>query len=56
VPERSEEVAQLVTGFFSDAGAGHRALTGLSRDAGQSIAKTDAALGIGSFAEVLGRR
>jgi glyceraldehyde-3-phosphate dehydrogenase (NAD(P)) len=33
-----------------------RALTGLSRDAGESIAKTDAALGIGSFAEVLGRR
>jgi glyceraldehyde-3-phosphate dehydrogenase (NAD(P)) len=33
-----------------------RALTGLSRDAEESIAKTDAALGIGSFAEVLGRR
>ena len=33
-----------------------RALTGLSRDAGQSMAKTDAALGIGSLAEVLGRR
>jgi glyceraldehyde-3-phosphate dehydrogenase (NAD(P)) len=33
-----------------------RALTGLSRDAGESIAKTDAALGIGSLAEVLGRR
>ena len=33
-----------------------RALTGLSRDASQSIAKTNAALGIGSLAEVLGKR
>ena len=33
-----------------------RALTGLSRDASQSIAKTNAALGVGSLGEVLRKR